>query len=1088
MRDCLILGSGRSGTSMVAGSLARSGYFLGQDLYAPRACNPKGFFEAPEINGLNEELMAPAVPASPRLGAGQRWLARLPAGARLASGPDLDARLAAACAHRPFAYKDPRFSWTLPAWKPHLGDAGLVCVFRHPELTARSIVEECASAEYLADVRFDGADALALWHDLYQRLVEEHAAGETLLFLHYDQALSGAGLERLGQFLDAPVDLDFPERGLRRSPDTAQLGPELRELYAQLCDLAGHRPESQSLSIRVGAPEHAPLVAVVGIATDDNREQWPQALEQLSGQRGVRVETWVVDATRLQDLELDGARVTRLVRRSIGASLAHIAETSDAPTIAFVDPRASALPHRLLRSATELERDPTKRAVRCLLQQTGRGGQFQACVDPLANLDHAWPLWIATLACRREALAAIDRRAFRPALRELVGAWARDGQLGLVGEGLALADREELAHARAETAAQEHRLSLEGRDTDEAPLVSVMMAHHRRPDAIFETLESFCNQTLPPSALELIVIDDNSELALVDELRALELPVQLTVLRQGGGGAGNARNLGLPLARGRFVLFVNDDTIADPDLVERHLAAHAELARPVAIMGHFRQPTEALDNALLDLFERTTHLFGYVGFEDGAEIGGGNLYTCNVSVPLDAVRAIGGFDPEFSHYGCEDTDLGLRLEDMGVPLVYRAECRALHRHRVDEATITRRNPLVARAHARLFAKHPRAFRPWLPMDWSDEKVVRDRLQRGVAALDPLRRVVRSLGALDTGALRRSSPELGQLGVEIEHRLEGAFELHNGPLWWKGFIQGFEEQGAHRFEDLLARVPLELTGVEGPSVLLRVRRGETAWLALVERFVARQDEHDQTLLLWNQGDLGPGADAIRQAVAPALARAAQHGRAPRLALLDAALPWAEVGRVFAACDGWIGAAGDSDPDDADIAAGAGCAEVDVSAWRGAAPVAPLTEFTWRVLCRPDWSTVTDAATLAALAEPLMDSGDACLVFAHGPDEAPTDALLAELGPMLDALHGAHRALDVVLHECAANEVGELAAACSLWLDLPSGRTVAGAEGLERCARADELATGLRRLRSLALPALATAQLREPARDWRVPAHA
>ncbi|MDX1388819.1 MAG: hypothetical protein R3344_06490, partial [Acidobacteriota bacterium] len=88
MRDCIILGSGRSGTSMVAGTLAGAGYFMGEKLWDATPANPKGFFEDQEINAINEDLIAQVLPARPavlgrwlyrdrptRL---QRWLARVP--------------------------------------------------------------------------------------------------------------------------------------------------------------------------------------------------------------------------------------------------------------------------------------------------------------------------------------------------------------------------------------------------------------------------------------------------------------------------------------------------------------------------------------------------------------------------------------------------------------------------------------------------------------------------------------------------------------------------------------------------------------------------------------------------------------------------------------------------------------------------------------------------------------------------------------------------------------------------------------------------------------------------------------------------
>ena len=58
MKNCLIMGSGRSGTSMIAGMLAKEDYFFGDNLYQARDPNPKGFFEDPEINDINETILS----------------------------------------------------------------------------------------------------------------------------------------------------------------------------------------------------------------------------------------------------------------------------------------------------------------------------------------------------------------------------------------------------------------------------------------------------------------------------------------------------------------------------------------------------------------------------------------------------------------------------------------------------------------------------------------------------------------------------------------------------------------------------------------------------------------------------------------------------------------------------------------------------------------------------------------------------------------------------------------------------------------------------------------------------------------------
>src|SRR5712692_8846296 len=95
MRNCFILGCGRSGTSLTAGLFAQSGYFMGDHLYVGDEGNPKGYFEDREINGINEGLLAQLLPGPRRNLVDKlfklaypktqwyRWLAELPLDRRI---------------------------------------------------------------------------------------------------------------------------------------------------------------------------------------------------------------------------------------------------------------------------------------------------------------------------------------------------------------------------------------------------------------------------------------------------------------------------------------------------------------------------------------------------------------------------------------------------------------------------------------------------------------------------------------------------------------------------------------------------------------------------------------------------------------------------------------------------------------------------------------------------------------------------------------------------------------------------------------------------------------------------------------------
>lgn len=188
MRDCFVLGSGRSGTSMVAGALARAGYFMGAELFRPRISNPKGFFEDPEVNGINEALLAGAPDPESRFGEGQRWLARPDRGHAFVLEGELEQRAKALVARRPFCFKDPRLCFTLPAWRPLAPDARLVCVFRDPALTAASLLEEVRRAPYLTGLQFTAERAFELWRAQYESVLAQHAAGGEWLFLQIGRA------------------------------------------------------------------------------------------------------------------------------------------------------------------------------------------------------------------------------------------------------------------------------------------------------------------------------------------------------------------------------------------------------------------------------------------------------------------------------------------------------------------------------------------------------------------------------------------------------------------------------------------------------------------------------------------------------------------------------------------------------------------------------------------------------------------------------------------------------------------------------------------------------------------------------------
>src|ERR671926_389854 len=121
---------------------------------------------------------------------------------------------------------------------------------------------------------------------------------------------------------------------------------------------------------------------------------------------------------------------------------------------------------------------------------------------------------------------------------------------------------------------------------DEQPLVDVLIPTCDRPEALAVTLASLCAQTLP--AFRVVISDQSERPDLPDG--AVRAPEVLTPLRLLAArarqvethrhlprrGLAEQRQFLLEQARARYALFLDDDVLCDPDLLERLLAVLVE--------------------------------------------------------------------------------------------------------------------------------------------------------------------------------------------------------------------------------------------------------------------------------------------------------------------------------------------------------------------------------------------------------------------------------------------------------------------------------------------------------------------------------
>lgn len=256
MKKCLIMGFGRSGTSLMAGMLFNAGYFLGDNLYPPRESNPTGFFENDLINGINESILEPFdyfqgiqsddpvtllnSPYKPEYG--QRWLSYLPPGTSIINHTlEVEKKIQKSLSANNFAYKDPRFNYTLPVWKKFLSnDVQIICLIRQPEIVAESVLKDCQTADYLAHFFITRALVYELWRNSYSHFLKNLQGFDRsrVIFIHYEQLLLGRVIDLLSEILEVQLDPSFIIPSLNRSKSTGQIPEEVKSLYNKLCDFA----------------------------------------------------------------------------------------------------------------------------------------------------------------------------------------------------------------------------------------------------------------------------------------------------------------------------------------------------------------------------------------------------------------------------------------------------------------------------------------------------------------------------------------------------------------------------------------------------------------------------------------------------------------------------------------------------------------------------------------------------------------------------------------------------------------------------------------------------------------------------------